>query len=143
MFLTYDDLANLFPDSKGIKEDFLFYTVSTDASLFQPKGLFVPVFEDSGELKDAINNGAIGAIWNVKVEVPLYIPSQFPILYSKDLNEALEMILKTYVDKLSGENNEIMNMTKFLINKEKLLNEPFSSYDKPVLKYFSSMERGI
>jgi UDP-N-acetylmuramyl pentapeptide synthase len=143
MFLTYDDLANLFPDSKGIKEDFLFYTVSTNASLLQPKGLFVPVFEDSGELKDAINNGAIGAIWNVKVEVPIYIPSQFPILYAKDLNEALEMILKTYVDKLNGENNEIMNMTKFLINEEKLLNEPFSSYDKPVLKLFSSMERGI
>jgi UDP-N-acetylmuramyl pentapeptide synthase len=142
MFLTYDDLAIIFPESKGIKEDFLFHTVSTDASLFQPKGLFIPIFEDSGEIKDAINNGAIAAIWNAKEKVPTYIPNQFPILYSTDLDEALEKILKTYVDKLNGEKTEIMNMTKFLFKEEKLLNESFSSYDKPVLKFVSPKERG-
>jgi UDP-N-acetylmuramyl pentapeptide synthase len=141
MFLTYDDLANLFPDSKGIKDEFQFYTVSTDATLSQPKGLFIPLFDDSGELKDAINNGAIGAIWHMEVEVPTYIPSQFPILYSTDLNGALETILKNYVDKLNGEKNEIMNMTKFLFREEKLLNENIPSYDKPVLKFVPKRER--
>jgi hypothetical protein len=143
MFLTYNDLANIFPDSKGIKDDFQFYTVSTDATLSQPKGLFIPMFNDSGELKDAINNGAIGAIWDVKVEIPTYIPSQFPIFFASDLNKALEIVLKTYTDKLNGDKNEIMNMTKFLFKEEKLLNETFSSYDKLVLKFVSPTERGV
>lgn len=141
MFLTYGDLAKIFSDSKGIKEDFQFYTVSTDASLSQPKGLFIPIYDHSGELKDAINNGAIGAIWDLNIEVPAYIPSQFPILFASDLNKALEIVLKTYVDKLNGEKIDIMNMTKFLFREEKLLNESISSYDKPVLKFVSQMER--
>lgn len=141
MFLTYDDLANKFPDSKGIKDDFQFCTVSTDAALSQPKGLFIPLFDDSGDLKDAINNGAIGAIWDMKIAVPSYIPSQFPILFATDLNKALEIVLTTYVDKLNGDKIDIMNMTKFLFKEEKLLNESISSYDKPVLKFVSQMER--
>ena len=29
----------------------------------QPRGLFIPLNDDSGELLDAIANGAIAAIW--------------------------------------------------------------------------------
>jgi UDP-N-acetylmuramyl pentapeptide synthase len=141
MFLTYDDLVNKFPDSKGIKEDFQFFTVSTDATLSQPKGLFIPLYADSGELKDAINNGAIGAIWDSEISVPTYIPSQFPILFATDLNIAFEIVLKTYVDKLNGEKIDIMNMTKFLFKEETLLNDSISSYDKPVLKLVSQTKR--
>lgn len=141
MFLTYDDLTKLFPDSKGVKDDFQFQIVATESTQSQPKGLFIPLYEDSGELKEAIGNGAIGAIWNKEVLLPAYIPSQFPVFFTNDLEKAIENILKTYVDQLNGEINEIMNKTKFLFREEKLLNKSFPSYYKPVLKIVSKMER--
>jgi UDP-N-acetylmuramyl pentapeptide synthase len=141
MFLTYDDLVNLFPNVKGIKEEFQFVTVSTDSMLDQRKGLFIPLYEDSGYLNEAIQNGAIGAIWDEQVELPTYIPNHFPIFYTNDLKKALEQLLKTYVDKLNGENNELMDMTKFLFIEEKLLNENIPSYDKPVLEFVPRQER--
>jgi UDP-N-acetylmuramyl pentapeptide synthase len=141
MFLTLGDLANLFPKTTGMKDEFQFCTVSTDSTLSQPRGLFIPLFKDSGELKDAIQNGAIGAIWDEQEELPLYIPNHFPIFYTNNLVEALEQIMKAYVDKLNGETNEIMNMTKFLFIEEKLLNNAIPSYDIPVSKFVNKKER--
>lgn len=141
MFLTYDDLVTLFPKTKGIKDELLFYTVSTDSSLSQPKGLFIPIFDDSGELKEAIQNGAIGAIWDEQVELPSYVPNHFPVLFTNNIREALEQTINTYIKKINGEKIEIMNMTNFLFVEEKLLKENIPSYDKPVLKFVPKQER--
>jgi hypothetical protein len=140
MFLTFNDLSQLFPISKGVKDCFRYEFVSTDATLAQPMGLFIPVFEDSGELKDAISNGAIGAIWEENKVLPSYIPSQFPIFFTDDLGKALDRLLSAYVNLLNGEPNEMNNMTKFLFSEEKILNEIIHSYDKPVLKFVSKTE---
>ena len=34
-------------------------------SYSQPKGIFIPLYHDSGELQEAIANGAIGTLWDV------------------------------------------------------------------------------
>jgi UDP-N-acetylmuramyl pentapeptide synthase len=140
MFLTYEELVKIFPKTKGIKDDFQFLTVSTSSKVSQPKGLFIPLFTDSGELNEAIQNGAIGAIWDESLEVPTYIPNQFPMFYTNDLKIALEKILEYYVEKL-GDITDIMNMTKFLFEEEKLLKEDLPSYDKPVLNFVQKTER--
>ncbi|WP_442599407.1 hypothetical protein [Neobacillus sp. D3-1R] len=141
MLLKNSDLVKLFPKSQGIKDDLQFKTVSTDASLIQPKGLFIPVFDDSGELKEAIHNGAIAAIWEEQQTLPSYVPNQFPIFFTKDIKNAFETIVAFYLEQFTGDNNDLMNMTKFLFIEEKLLNESFSSYDKPVFKFVSKQER--
>lgn len=140
MFLTFEDLNQLFPKIKGEKDAFQFHFVSTNAAFHQPKGLFLPLYEDSGEMKEAISNGAIGALWDEDKEVPSYVPSQFPLFFTSDLEESLEQVLNTYVKQLDGESNEMKNMTKFLFSQEKILNEMYHSYYKPVLKFVSKME---
>lgn len=141
MLLTYSDLVKIFPKSQGIRDEIQFNMVSTDASLLQPKGLFIPLFDDSGELKEAIQNGAIGAIWDEKQPLPSYVPNQFPIFFSKNLKDALDTMIQTYIEQFTGDNIDFMNMTKFLFVEEKLLKESFSSYDKPVFKIVSKQER--
>ncbi|MFD2443425.1 hypothetical protein ACFSO7_05435 [Bacillus sp. CGMCC 1.16607] len=142
MFLAYSDLVKLYPNTKGIKDEFEFMTVSTDSTFHQQKGLFIPLYEDSGELKEAIQNGAVGAILEEQMEIPKYLPNQFPVFLTNNLNDALKQILSTYLEKLNGENTNMMNMTKFLFDEERRLNECLSSYDKPVLKFISKARRG-
>jgi UDP-N-acetylmuramyl pentapeptide synthase len=141
MFLTFHDLAKLFPNSKGVKDEFIFFTVATDARLSQERGLFIPLFSDSGELMTAIQNGAIACIWNERVPVPSYIPSQFPVLFTSDLRAAFDKILRSYSQNIDGEKNEMNDRTNFLINQEKLLNDNFSSYDKQLLTFVPKVER--
>lgn len=141
MFITYSDLVRFFPKSQGIRDEIQFYTVSTDASLLQPKGLFIPLFDDSGELKEAIQNGAIGAVWDENRPLPSYVPTQFPILFSNNVKDSLETIIESYLEQINGDNIDIMNMTKFLFIEEKLLKECVSSYDKPVFEIVPKQER--
>jgi hypothetical protein len=142
MFLMYEDIVRLFLKTKGVKDNLPFYSVSTSSSMKQPKGLFVPVFEDSGELKEAIQNGAIAAIWDDSIQLPTYVPNHFPIFFTNDVMSSLKDVLKVFLEKLNGDKIETMSTTKFLIDKEKLLKENFSSYDKPVLEYVQNLERG-
>lgn len=142
MFLMYEDIVNLFLKTKGIKDNLPFYSVSTSSSMKQPKGLFVPVFNDSGELKEAIQNGAIAAIWDDSVQLPTYVPNHFPIFFTNDLMNSFYHVVRVYLEKINGDKIEIMSTTKFLFDKEKLLNENFPSYDKPVLEFVQNLERG-
>ncbi|MHC0037262.1 hypothetical protein [Pseudoneobacillus sp. C159] len=140
MFLTYHDLANLFPKVKGVKDEFVFNTISTDASLKQERGLFVPLFIDSGDLMTAIQNGAIACVWDEGIPVPSYIPSQFPVFYTNDLKDAFESIIRTYSQLINGEKIEMIDRTNFLIIQEKLLNDELSSYDKQLLTFVPKEE---
>jgi hypothetical protein len=142
MFLMYEDIANLFLKTKGVGNNLPFYSVSTSSSMKQPKGLFVPVFKDSGELNEAIQNGAIAAIWDDSVQLPTYVPNHFPIFFTNDLMGSLYDVVRVFLEKLNGDKMQIMSTTKFLFDKEKLLNENFPSYDKPVLEFVQNLERG-
>jgi UDP-N-acetylmuramyl pentapeptide synthase len=142
MFLTNSDLVDLFPNSQGVNDPLEFLTVSTDATLLQPKGLFVPLFEGSGELQDAIKNGAIATVWDIKKKLPHYIPNHLPVFFTEQITDAFELILKHYERKLNNENSESINMTKFLFIEDKLLNENIPSYDIPVFKFVRNTEGG-
>src|SRR4051812_16670264 len=100
MFLALKDLTRLFNDKRGIQDEMLFCTVSDLAASEQPKGLFVPVNKESGELLEAISNGAVAAIWEKNVPLPNYLPNQFPIFLTNDPAEALRDIIKLYIEKL-------------------------------------------
>ena len=129
MFLALKDLASLLNDKRGIQDEILFWTVSDLAGAKQPKGLFVPLNKESGELLEAISNGAVAAIWEKEQTLPHYIPTQFPIFFTNDPAEKLKDIIKLYIEKLDGETNEHMERTNFKISNQTLLNKNKQAYD--------------
>ena len=65
-----------------IKKDSLihaihFHTVSAYARYSQPKGIFIPLYHDSGELQEAIANGAIGTLWEYDKAFQIICPIIF------------------------------------------------------------------
>lgn len=133
MYLALKDLANLFDNSRGVNDDLMFVSVCDQAHEAQPKGLFVSLNEKSGELSEAIANGAIAAIWNHECKLPSYTPNHFPIFFTSDPADAIVIILKQYIDKLNGETDKIMEITNFKFSNKKLLNKNKDTYDIAVM----------
>lgn len=132
----YDDLKLLFSDSSGIQDIQLdIETVSSSAELNQPKGLFIPLWPKSGELKTAIANGAVAAVWKREQEIPKYTPNHFPIFYVDDLLPAVKEILLSYREKLKKEETGTKkDRTNFLFLDKKLLNDFYETYDNAVME---------
>ena len=65
-------------------------------SYSQPKGIFIPLYHDSGELKEAIANGAIAALWEDDKALPNYMPNHFSVFYANDLWKGLKNMLEKY-----------------------------------------------
>lgn len=134
MYLAFNDLVKLFSEIRGIKEaDHLYITVTDDSNAIQTKGLFIPLSEDSGELLEAIANGAIAAIWDKKKQLPKYTPNHFPIFFTDNPIEAVRKLLRFYIEKIDGDKAEKMNMTNFVILNKKLLKENKETYDIAVM----------
>lgn len=134
MYLAFNDLVDLFKNFKGVQEaNHLYYTVSDSAKLEQPRGLFMPISEESGDLLEAINNGAIAAVWDSKKQVPHYTPNQFPIFFTDEPVAALRSILQMLLEKLDGEIEEKMIKTNFVILNKELLKENKQTYDIAVM----------
>jgi UDP-N-acetylmuramyl pentapeptide synthase len=134
MYLAFKDLANLFADRRGANEpNLLFYTVTDHSKAMQPKGIFIPLNKESGELSEAIANGAIAAIWDKSETLPQYTPGPFPVFFTEDPAEALRKLLQFYLEKLDGETEKIMDITKFDFLNKKLLNKNNQTYDIAVM----------
>ncbi|WP_075981020.1 hypothetical protein [Bacillus massilinigeriensis] len=134
MFLTNSDLRELFPQSKGfVYGSMSFQTVAFRSSYIQPKGLFIPVFHDSGELQEAIENGAIAALWDKNKDIPRYTPNDFPIFLTNDLLEGLMNMIKLYKNKIEENKTDKDEKTNFIFLEENLLNETDETYDIAVM----------
>lgn len=97
MSIIMDDLVHLFPNRKGTYDPALkFYTISAYANSPQPKGIFIPLYNTSGELLKAIENGAVAALWNTEIPIPPYTPNQFIIFYTDDLWKGLKNMVELY-----------------------------------------------
>ncbi|NWQ43918.1 hypothetical protein MLOOGBEN_24760 [Bacillus sp. EB106-08-02-XG196] len=141
MYLAFNDLVTLFPDFKGVKEaDHLYFMVSDSAGIVQTRGLFIPLSDDSGELLDAIANGAIAAVWDKKKQIPKYTPNHFPIFFTENLTSGVLDLLRFYFEKIDGDNREKMNMTNFAFFNKKLLKENKETYDIAVMLEKISMK---
>lgn len=141
MQLSYKLILEAIPEAKGyVKEDLYFSTFSLLADVEQPKGMYVPALgKASGELKEAIANGAIGAIWSKKEELPSYTPNHFPVFYTNDLKEGIRNMIERYDEVVKKHNNQ----TKFIFSKETSLNGNFETYDIAVIKeYLEHMKGG-
>ncbi|MEH7110829.1 hypothetical protein V7124_00485 [Neobacillus niacini] len=139
MYLAFNDLVTLFSDFKGVKEaDHLYFTITDNAAVAQPRGLFIPLNDNSGELLDAIANGAIAAIWERNKPIPKYAPNHFPIFFTDNPIEGMTQLLRFYYEKINGDNAKKMNVTKFVFLNKKLLKENKETYDIAVM-----LEKGL
>lgn len=130
MPLTYNELAHLFPKRKGINDSVLqFHTVTAFSQVLQPKGIFIPLYSDSGELNEAIENGAIAAIWDEKKILPSYTPSYFPVFLTNDLWKGLEDMLNQLSKKLSLSEEIESDQTTFCLLHKNSLNRVRNTYD--------------
>ncbi|WP_223596008.1 hypothetical protein [Neobacillus bataviensis] len=133
MFLALSDLSVLFKDHLGVQDELLFYTVTDQANVIQPKGLFVSVNEGTEDLAEAMANGAIAAIWERGKKLPHYTPNQFPVFFTSDSVEAIKKLLQHYLEKLNGEIEETMEITNFKFSNKELLNKNRETYDIAVM----------
>ncbi|WP_102271548.1 hypothetical protein [Cytobacillus massiliigabonensis] len=130
MFLTYGDLAKLFPNKYGIQDyELYFHTVASNSDVSQPKGIFIPFEEGSGKLSKAIENGAIAALWDEKESIPSYTPNHFPIFITNDLLKGLMDMMELYIENISNTNQIQKEVTNFLFLDEVRLKETESTYD--------------
>ncbi|WP_338469910.1 hypothetical protein R4Z10_13970 [Niallia sp. XMNu-256] len=117
--LTYDDLSQIFPKKvKFVNPSMKFLTVSAFAHYPQQKGIFIPLYRHSGELKEAIKNGAIGTLWESDSPLPPYTPNHFIVFYTKDIWKDLRIMLEKYEKKLL--NNDDGWYTQFLLEDSHL-----------------------
>ncbi len=130
MPLTYNELAYLFPKRKGINDSVLhFHTVTAFSQVLQPKGIFIPLYKDSGELGEAIENGAIAAIWDGEKALPSYTPSYFPVFLTKDLWKGLGDMLNQLSEKISSSEIIESDQTTFCLSHKNSLNLVENTYD--------------
>lgn len=130
MLVTYGDLAKRFPKIKGIRDhELCFHTITTISAVPQHKGLFIPIHNTSGELKEAIENGAVAALWNEMQKVPHYTPNHFPIFFTNDLLKGLKDMMELYLKQLKQNNFTLNEVTRFLITQDSLIqkNDEISS----------------
>jgi len=121
MTLTFSDLSKIFPRRHGMTElDLTFNTVTAFAQVEQPKGIFIPLYKDSGELSEALENGAIAAIWSEERAIPSYTPNYFPLFLINDLWKGLEDMLEQYRIKIASSEMKISEQTKFYFSLTKL-----------------------
>ncbi len=143
MPLTYNELANLFPNRRGINDSVLhFHTVTAFSQVLQPKGIFIPVYRDSGELNEAIENGAIAAIWDEEKTLPSYTPSYFPVFLTNDLWKGLEDMLNQLSKKISSSEIIESDQTTFCLFHKNSLNIIRNTYDiAEIVKEFTLLNK--
>lgn len=134
MFLTYGDLAKLFPKVKGIQvKELFFHTVATIADIPQYKGIYIPCEENSGELQIAISNGAIAALWDINMPIPKYTPNHFPLFFTNDLLKGLMDMMEIYIENLTQAENPQIEGTDFLFSTGMQFKENNSAYNQAEL----------
>ncbi|QOR68468.1 hypothetical protein IM538_10360 [Cytobacillus suaedae] len=132
--LLYKHVKELFPLTKGIQEDTLpFLTVYINSEETVSKGLYIPIVDSTDKkysdyLLDAINGGAIAAIWPNGQPVPKFVPNHFPTFMVDDTLEALEKLVDLYEDNMPT------LKTEFRLSKTDNHNEENFTYDSPVTR---------
>jgi uncharacterized membrane-anchored protein len=95
--LTYSELKSLFTETRGITDNMIeFHTVFIDPNKKVNKGLFISLSDTNREeeLKKALYNGAIGALWNKDLKIPGFLPNHFPLFMVENSVTAIQNVLE-------------------------------------------------
>lgn len=142
MYLDFQMLKQVFTKVQGLSDsELMFQSISTTGDTKQPKGLFIPVFGNGDDLLSAINQGAIGAVWDTNTPIPAYKPNHFPLFLTDNLLTDVEKLLILYKEKVKQE--EDVKQMSILVDVE-LLKEKNSTYDysnqlKQILQHMEAL----
>ncbi|MCL1630946.1 UDP-N-acetylmuramoyl-tripeptide--D-alanyl-D-alanine ligase [Sporolactobacillus sp. CPB3-1] len=80
-------------------------TVMTDSRNMVENGLFVPLkgerFNGHQFLEQAIQNGAVAAVWMEREPLPENVPEGFPVFFVRDTLVALQSMAKSYLNQVN------------------------------------------
>ncbi|WP_234998357.1 UDP-N-acetylmuramoyl-tripeptide--D-alanyl-D-alanine ligase [Salirhabdus sp. Marseille-P4669] len=99
-------LTTIFPTYRGLAKDAIqIEEAFTDSRKKVHFGLFIPIvgenFDGHDFLKDAIQNGAVGAIWQKDKEIPSYVPTDFPLFLVDDTIVGMQRLAAFYREKVN------------------------------------------
>ncbi|WP_078547305.1 hypothetical protein [Litchfieldia alkalitelluris] len=137
--IVYSQLCRLFPETHGTKDAAIeFHEVYIDSTDKVYKGLYVPLNKSLEEdLKDAIDNGAIGAVWSNYEKIPVFVPNHFPLFLVDDTVKALKDLIIDYNNHTEGN-----RVTKFSLSFREGHNVETNTYDSAVLKEINKLIKG-
>ena len=91
----------MFPEIKGkLSNENHHIEIMTDSRERVDNGLFIPIigerFDAHQFIEQAIENGAVAALWDRKKEIPSTIPESFVFFFVDDTVQALQQLAKKY-----------------------------------------------
>ncbi|HET7628792.1 MAG TPA: UDP-N-acetylmuramoyl-tripeptide--D-alanyl-D-alanine ligase [Bacillales bacterium] len=135
---TRKDLLSLFPSHRGAEHEISINEVFIDSRKSARHALFVPIvgetFDGHDFLLDAIQRGAVAALWQKNRDVPGEVPLDFPLFFVDDTLEGLQRFARQYLRRVhpkviavTGSNGktttkdmiECVAATRFLTHKTK------------------------
>lgn len=105
MLFSIDELRQLFPNSDGEHETVQIDEVNTDSRKQTKNSLFVPIvgerFNAHDFIEEAINQGAIAALWDQRYPIPHSLTKRCCFFYVEDTLKALQMLASYYRQKIN------------------------------------------
>ena len=109
---------------------------------YNQKEFLFRYIDDSGELNEAIENGAIAAIWDEEKTLPSYTPSYFPVFLTNDLWKGLEDMLNQLSKKIASSEIIESDQTTFCLFHKNILNRIRNTYDiAEIVKEFTLLNK--
>jgi len=139
--LFYRELKNILPNTRGIEDpQLVFQELYIDSSRKVSKGLYLSIPNENEEeyLKEALYNGAIGAIWSRGKKAPSFLPNHFPIFLVDNSLMTLKEIIHFYENFTERNRYEIMS--KFTLSYRKTHNGKNNTYDSAVMEEIQKIE---
>ncbi|MGM8211838.1 UDP-N-acetylmuramoyl-tripeptide--D-alanyl-D-alanine ligase [Virgibacillus sp. W0430] len=94
-------LAEQFPVHRGnVEQSISIEQVTTDSRNHSTNALFIPLtgesFDGHHYIKQAIEKGSIAALWDEDNQLPDFLPEDFPIFFTSNTLEALQLLATAY-----------------------------------------------
>lgn len=101
MLFTTKFLTEIFHDNRGKADNRIkINQVATDSRKPLDHALFIPLVGDNFDghdyLNQALDQGAVAALWDKAVPLPKFLPNDFPVFYVEDTLDALQHLAKRY-----------------------------------------------
>ncbi|GAA0460597.1 UDP-N-acetylmuramoyl-tripeptide--D-alanyl-D-alanine ligase [Alkalibacillus silvisoli] len=100
---TTELLNKLFPNNRNLNDQVVSIDrIYTDSREAVNNGLFVPIvgerFNGHDFILQAVDKGAVAAIWSTEQEVPTELSEQFPLFFVDDTLDGLQQLASAYRD---------------------------------------------
>ncbi|SDJ03618.1 UDP-N-acetylmuramoyl-tripeptide--D-alanyl-D-alanine ligase [Salimicrobium halophilum] len=105
MITTTETMISLFHDFKGdAHRGIHIESVMTDTRVPGRKSLFIPIvgenFDAHSFLDKAIEQGAVAALWQKDIDLPAYVPTDFPVFFVEDTLTAMQRLANEYIRRV-------------------------------------------